>query len=331
MQKYSIDNYNYNLPRELIRQEPPESREDSRLMHIEGDYISDRKFPDILNILSKGDLLILNRTRVRKALIYGKKITGGVLKITVLERNEEGFVCLIAGKVRNNDIITVGNREVKVKIREDGKRIITGNIDWDYLEGIGHLPLPPYIKRRQDFSYYQNEIGNEIGSIAAPTASLHFSNDLLNKIRAKGVKVSFALLTVGYGTFKSIEDEDIRGHVVDEEDIQVSEDLVNDIENAKGKIIGVGTTVVRSLETASFSGILRPYSGLTRIYIYPGYKFNAGLTHLITNFHIPKSSLLALVYAFGGEERIKMAYRKAIENKYYFFSLGDAMILDKEN
>ncbi|MGC8546226.1 MAG: S-adenosylmethionine:tRNA ribosyltransferase-isomerase, partial [Thermoplasmata archaeon] len=202
MQKYSIGNYDYCLPKELIRQEPPSSREDSRLMHIEGNNISDRNFPDILSILAKGDLLILNRTRVRKALIYGKKITGGILKITVLERKDEGFVSLIAGKVRDNDIITVGDRKVRVNVREDGKRILTGDIDWDYLENVGHLPLPPYIKRRQDFSYYQNEIGNEIGSIAAPTASLHFSNDLLNKIKAKGVRVSFALLTVGYGTFK---------------------------------------------------------------------------------------------------------------------------------
>ncbi len=331
MQKYSIGNYDYCLPKELIRQEPPSSREDSRLMHIEGNNISDRNFPDILSILAKGDLLILNRTRVRKALIYGKKMTGGILKITVLERNDEGFVSLIAGKVRDNDIITVGDRKVRVNVREDGKRILTGDIDWDYLENVGHLPLPPYIKNRRDFSYYQNEIGDEIGSIAAPTASLHFSNDLLNKIKAKGVRVSFALLTVGYGTFKSIEDGDIRRHVVDEEDIHVSEDLVNDIENAKGKIVGVGTTVVRSLETASYSGVLRPYNGMTRIYIYPGFKFNSGLTHLITNFHIPKSSLLALVYAFGGEERIKRAYTRAIENKYYFFSLGDAMMMDKEN
>lgn len=331
MQRYSIDNYNYNLPKELIRQEPPASREDARLMHIEGSEINHRKFPEIINMLSKGDLLILNRTRVRKALVYGRKSTGGILKITVLGRSEEGFVSLIAGKVRDNDIISLGDREVKVNIREDGKKVLSGNIDWDYLESVGHLPLPPYIKNRQDFSYYQNEIGDETGSIAAPTASLHFSNDLLNKIREKGVKVSFALLTVGYGTFKSIEDEDIRKHIVDEEDIQVTEDLVADIEDARGKIVGVGTTVVRSLETASYSGVLRPYSGLTRIYIYPGYKFNSGLTHLITNFHIPKSSLLALVYAFGGEERIKKAYGEAIDNKYYFFSLGDAMMMDEIN
>ncbi len=329
MQEYSIDNYSYNLPRELIRQEPPSSREDARLMQIDGNELYHRKFPEILNILSKGDLLILNRTRVRKALVYGRKHTGGILKITVLERDEEGFVSLIAGKVRDNDVIIVGEREAKVRIRDDGKKILSGNIDWDYLESIGHLPLPPYIKNRQDFSYYQNEIGDETGSIAAPTASLHFSNNLLNKIRERGVKVSFALLTVGYGTFKSIEDEDIRKHIVDEEDIQVTENLVSDIEDAKGRIVGVGTTVVRSLETASYSGVLRPYSGLTRIYIYPGYKFNSGLTHLITNFHIPRSSLLALVYAFGGEERIKKAYGEAIGNRYYFFSLGDAMMIDR--
>ncbi len=329
MEKYLIDNYNYFLPKDLIRQEPPHTRESSRLMILNKDTIKHTHFNDLINNISKGDLLILNRTRVRKALVYGKKITGGTLKITVLERRGDSFLTLIAGKVRDNEIISIGNREVKVKLTEDGKRLISGNIDWDYLESIGHLPLPPYIKNRQDFPYYQNEIGDITGSIAAPTASLHFSNSLLTKLKEKGVRISFALLNVGYGTFKSIEDRDIRMHVVDEEDIIVSESLVSEIENSKGNIIAVGTTVVRSLETASYSGVLKPYSGLTRIYIFPGFKFNSGITHLITNFHIPKSSLLALVYAFGGEERIKNAYDEAIKNNYYFFSLGDAMMIDK--
>lgn len=329
MYRYSIGNYYFDLPKELIRQEPPSVREDSRLMMLNKDKIEHRKFNDVFSFLSPGDLLILNRTRVRKALVYGRKNTGGILKITVLERTPEGFIAFISGKVRDNDVISIGSRNVRVRNMGGGKRLLVGDINWDYLENIGHLPLPPYIKNRQDFEYYQNEIGDVTGSIAAPTASLHFSKVMLEKIREKGVKVSFALLTVGYGTFKSIECNDIREHVVDEEDIAVSEALVSDIENAKGNIIGVGTTVVRSLETASYPGVLRPYYGLTRLYIYPGFKFNSGLTHLITNFHIPKSSLLSLVYAFGGEERIKNAYDTAIKNKYYFFSLGDAMLMDK--
>ncbi len=327
--RYSIENYRFDLPKQLIRQVPPPSRTDGRLMQVLGQNIRDGRISDMVNLLEKDDIIIFNRTRVRKARVFGRKHTGGKLDITIIGKDDEGFVCFIRGRVKDGDSIIIGDRELKVSSRPDGKRILLGNIDWDYIENIGKLPLPPYIKSTENFEYYQNELGDTTGSIAAPTASLHFSKDLVQTLVNKGVKVRFILLTVGYGTFKSITASDIRYHTVDEEDIKVSEELVEDIDSAKGKVVAVGTTVMRALETASYSGRLRPYSGETRIFIYPGFKFNSGVTHLFTNFHIPESSLLSLVYAFGCEDRLKAAYAKAIEKNYYFYSLGDAMFMDR--
>lgn len=327
--RYSIENYMFDLPKELIRQVPPASRTDGRLMCVLGQNITDGRISDMVSLLEKDDIIIFNRTRVRKARVFGKKSTGGNLDITVIGKDDEGFVCFIRGRVKDGDSIVIGDRKVKVISRPDGKRVLIGNIDWDYIEKFGKLPLPPYIKRKDDFEYYQNELGDTIGSIAAPTASLHFSKEMVQSLEKKGVKIRFILLTVGYGTFKSITANDIRYHVVDEEDIQVSGELVEDIQNANGKVVAVGTTVMRALETASYSGKLRPYSGETRIFIYPGFKFNSGVTHLFTNFHIPESSLLSLVYAFGCEDRLKKAYSMAIEKNYFFYSLGDAMFMDR--
>ena len=328
MNDYSLANYDFDLPKELIRQVPPENRTDSRLMILEGKGIQHSNFGKIAEIIKKDDVLILNRTRVRKSLVIGRKATGGRLEINFLKRDKDNFLALIKGRVRDGESFEIGDRTVRVWSNPEGFRVVEGNIDWDYIESIGHLPLPPYIKQRKDFDYYQNEIGVKTGSVAAPTASLHFSRDLLDSLGRKGVKIRYVLLEVGYGTYKEIKDDCIRKHIVDEEEIEVTGDLVSDMENARGNVIAVGTTVMRSLETASYPGRLVPYSGFTRIFIYPGWKFNSGVTHLLTNFHIPRSSLLSLVYAFGGEQRIKAAYREAIERKYYFYSLGDAMLMD---
>lgn len=329
MNRYSLSNLDFNLPVELIRQSPPLKRSNCRLMILNSGVISHSSFPKIINLFSKGDTIILNRTKVRKSLVYATKQTGGKVSITFLEKTESGFTAFIRGKVRDGDRIELSGRDVRVSSLGDGKRLISGQIDWDFIEKIGHLPLPPYIKKRADYSYYQNEIGNETNSIAAPTASLHFDRLMLNKLANNGVKVLYVLLGVGYGTFKGITSEDIREHIVDEEEIEVPEDTVSQIENAKGNLVAVGTTVVRSLETASLPGKVRPYRGRTRIFIYPGWKFNSNITHLLTNFHIPRSSLLSLVYAFGSEGRIKQAYEEAIREKYYFYSLGDAMLIDR--
>jgi len=328
---YSLANYDFELPKELIRQVPPENRTDSRLMILEGKGIQHSNFGKIAEIIKKDDVLILNRTRVRKSLVIGRKATGGRLEINFLKRDKDNFLALIKGRVRDGESFEIGDRTVRVWSNPEGFRVVEGNIDWDYIESIGHLPLPPYIKQRKDFDYYQNEIGVKTGSVAAPTASLHFSRDLLDSLGRKGVRIRYVLLEVGYGTYKEIKDDCIRKHIVDEEEIEVTGDLVSDMENARGNVIVVGTTVMRSLETASYPGRLVPYSGLTRIFIYPGWKFNSGVTHLLTNFHIPRSSLLSLVYAFGGEQRIKAAYREAIERKYYFYSLGDAMLMDRSS
>ncbi|MEM0126998.1 MAG: tRNA preQ1(34) S-adenosylmethionine ribosyltransferase-isomerase QueA, partial [Thermoplasmatales archaeon] len=323
------DNYDFDLPRELIRQEPPAERSDCRLMILEKDSVKHTDFKAIVDWLEPGDIIILNRTRVRKSLVYGNKITGGKIEITFLNKTDEGFLCLIKGRVRDGSRVQLGGREFTVSSGSNGLRLIRGNIDWDFIEGIGHLPLPPYVKKKSDFQYYQNEIGDISGSVAAPTASLHFSREMLANLEKKGVAVRYVLLNVGYGTFKEIRDESIRSHIVDEEEIEVDDSLVSSLEAAKGKIVAVGTTVVRSLETAAYPGRMVPYRGLTRIFIYPGWKFNSPITHLLTNFHIPRSSLLALVYAFGGEARLKRAYQEAIERKYFFYSFGDAMLMDK--
>ncbi|MGC8563056.1 MAG: tRNA preQ1(34) S-adenosylmethionine ribosyltransferase-isomerase QueA [Thermoplasmata archaeon] len=329
MTDYSLANYDFELPKELIRQVPPDDRTDSRLMILEGEKILHSTFEKITGILKKDDVLILNRTRVRKSLVLGKKTTGGKLEINFLKRDKDNFLALIKGRIRDGESCEIGDRIVRIWSNPEGFRVVEGNIDWDFIENIGQLPLPPYIKQRKDFDYYQNEIGMKTGSVAAPTASLHFSKELLDSLIRNGVKVRYVLLEVGYGTYKEIKDDCIRKHIVDEEEIEVTDDLVSDIENARGNVIAVGTTVMRSLETASYPGRMVPYSGLTRIFIYPGWKFNSGVTHLLTNFHIPRSSLLSLVYAFGGEQRIKAAYREAIERKYYFYSLGDTMLMDR--
>ena len=326
---YSLTNYSFDLPKELIRQVPPEVRTDCRLMILEGERIVHSMFPEISSRLEKDDLIVLNKTRVRKSLVVGSKPTGGKLEINFLRKKDNGFIALIKGRIKDGEMFEVGNKRARVSSDADGFRIIEGEFDWNFIESIGHLPLPPYIKKKEDYVYYQNEIGTQTGSVAAPTASLHFSREMIQSLSNKGVKVKFVLLEVGYGTYKEIKDDCIRKHIVDEEEIEVTEDLVSEAESARGKVVAVGTTVMRALETASYPGKLSPYSGFTRIFIYPGWKFNSPVTHLITNFHIPRSSLLSLVYAFGGEDRMKAAYREAIQQKYYFYSLGDAMIMER--
>lgn len=326
---YSLTNYSFDLPKELIRQVPPEVRTDCRLMILEGERIVHSMFPEISTRLEKDDLIVLNKTRVRKSLVVGRKPTGGKLEINFLRKKDNGFIALIKGRIKDGEMFEVGNKRARVSSDADGFRIIEGEFDWNFIESIGHLPLPPYIKKKEDYVYYQNEIGTQTGSVAAPTASLHFSREMIQSLSNKGVKVKYVLLEVGYGTYKEIKDDCIRKHIVDEEEIEVTDDLVSEAESARGKVVAVGTTVMRALETASYPGKLSPYSGFTRIFIYPGWKFNSPVTHLITNFHIPRSSLLSLVYAFGGEDRIKAAYREAIQQKYYFYSLGDAMIMER--
>ena len=326
---YSLTNYSFDLPKELIRQVPPEVRTDCRLMILEGERIVHSMFPEISTRLEKDDLIVLNKTRVRKSLVVGSKPTGGKLEINFLRKKDNGFIALIKGRIKDGEMFEVGNKRARVSSDADGFRIIEGEFDWNFIESIGHLPLPPYIKKKEDYVYYQNEIGTQTGSVAAPTASLHFSREMIQSLSNKGVKVKYVLLEVGYGTYKEIKDDCIRKHIVDEEEIEVTEDLVSEAESARGKVVAVGTTVMRALETASYPGKLSPYSGFTRIFIYPGWKFNSPVTHLITNFHIPRSSLLSLVYAFGGEDRMKAAYREAIQQKYYFYSLGDAMIMER--
>ncbi len=330
MTDYSLSNYSFELPKDLIRQTPPDDRTESRLMIVRGNELINSRFKEIIDVLEKGDVIVFNKTKVRKSLVEGKKITGGRVQINFLKKDPEGFAALIKGRVRDGENLELGSRIVRVGSNREGFRTISGDIDWNYIERIGHLPLPPYIKQREDYPYYQNEIGSEIGSVAAPTASLHFSREMLDQLRKKGVRVRYVLLEVGYGTYKEIRDDCIRKHIVDEEEIEVQRETIADIEGAEGKVVAVGTTVMRALETASYPGRMSPYKGLTRIFIYPGWKFNSRVTHLVTNFHIPRSSLLSLVYSFGGEERIKIAYREAIEQKYYFYSLGDAMLIDRD-
>ncbi len=331
---YSLKNYDFELPAELIAQEPVEPRDHARLMVLT-DKIEHRFFYNLPEYLERGDVLILNDTRVIKARLHGRKETGGKVEILILEKLGENFYrCLIKGK----------------KIREGTQLIfddITGRVlrknegicDMEFSEDVmelarkkGEIPLPPYIKNPPNDAEkkYQTVFAKKDGAVAAPTAGLHFTEELLRKIESKGVKIGFVTLHVSYGTFKPVKSEDIRNHQMEEEYYIVSEETADMINKREGKLFAVGTTVVRALESSSHEGIIYPSGGSTNLFIYPGYNFRSGIDALITNFHIPKSSLLLLVTAFGGYERVMKSYKIAIEKRYRFYSFGDAMLIFRQ-
>lgn len=333
----------YDLPPGSIAQHPAATRDASRLMVLHRDTrtIDHRRFADILDYLSPGDALVVNTTRVMPARLFGRFAdTGGKaeilltrpLRTDVWETMAKPAKRFRSGRTIDFDAGFTGTVEEE---RDQGLRVLrfwseNGSV-YDAFEKIGHLPLPPYIKEKQkDESRYQTVYAKETGSAAAPTAGLHFTPELLDKVKEKGVRILPVLLHVGLGTFKPVQTEEIGDHRMHEEYYEVSTetaDGINTVRARGGRVIAVGTTSVRTLESAAeTNGNVRPGSGTTGIFITPGYRFRA-VDALITNFHLPKSTLLMLVSAFYSKEAVLEAYAEAIAKEYRFFSFGDAMLI----
>lgn len=334
--------FDYNLPEELIAQTPLKDRSASRLLVVNRKQKSyeDHTFTDILDYLNEGDALIINETKVLPARIYGKKTdTNGSVELLLLkELQENTWECLARPQKRlkpGTKIIFNDKLSAEViKIKEEGiteVKFTCDGIFLEILEELGTMPLPPYIhKKLQDQSRYQTVYAKNEGSAAAPTAGLHFTNELLQKIEEKGIKIVRITLNVGLGTFRPVQADDIKDHKMHTEKYEISEqaaEILNNTREKGGKIIAVGTTSVRTLESN-----LQKYEKFTAetsetdIFIYPGYQFKA-TDGLITNFHLPKSTLLMLVSAFADRELIIKAYHHAVKEKYRFFSFGDAMLI----
>lgn len=333
----------YDLPQELIAQDPLEDRSSSRLMHIslKDGSIEHRHFTDILDYLNKGDCLVINDTKVIPARLYGhKEETGALIEILLLKRRENDiWECLVkpGKKARPGAKITFGNGILKGEILDvvdEGNRLIQfyyEGIFEEILDQLGEMPLPPYITHKlKDKNRYQTVYAKNDGSAAAPTAGLHFTKELLEQVKAKGVKIAHVTLHVGLGTFRPVKVDDVEQHHMHSEFYMVEEDqakLINDTKKAGGRVISVGTTSCRTLESATGEdGILLAGSGWTEIFIYPGYRFKM-IDGLITNFHLPESTLMMLVSALAGKENIMAAYEEAVRQKYRFFSFGDAMMI----
>ena len=333
----------YDLPKELIAQDPLEDRSASRLMHLNketGEY-EHGHFRDILKYLKPGDCLVINDTKVIPARLYGSKVgTDAAIEILLLKRRENdiwetlvkpGKKCKVGTVISFGDGILTG--EV-VDIVDEGNRLIQFHYDGifeEILAQLGEMPLPPYIKAvLQDQERFQTVFSRELGSAAAPTAGLHFTKELLQQIADMGVKIGYVTLHVGLGTFRPVKEDEIEDHPMHSEFCIIPEEtarIVNETKASGGRVICVGTTSCRTVESfAEPEGTLRAQSGWTDILIYPGYKFKC-LDALVTNFHLPESTLIMLVSALAGREHILNAYKIAVENRYRFFSFGDAMFI----
>ncbi|HHV46043.1 MAG TPA: tRNA preQ1(34) S-adenosylmethionine ribosyltransferase-isomerase QueA [Tissierellia bacterium] len=333
----------YDLPEELIAQHPIKNREESRLLILDKDtgQVEHRKFKDIIDYLYEGDCLVLNDTRVIPARLFGNR-EGKDEKIEfLLLKNIEGnrWETLVkpGKKVKPGGRIIFGDGLLiadVLSIEEDGTRVVEFRYDGifeEVLDRLGEMPLPPYIKEKlEDKERYQTVYARHDGSAAAPTAGLHFTKELLRRIEDKGVSIAYLTLHVGLGTFRPVKVDNIEEHHMHSEYYELGEEAafkINSTREKGGRIVAVGTTSVRTLETvATLEGSIVPKKGWTDIFIYPGYEFKA-VDCLITNFHLPESTLLMLVSALAGKDKILNAYRIAIENKYRFFSFGDAMFI----
>ncbi len=338
-----VKDFDFYLPEELIAQHPLEKRDESRLMVVDREScnIEHKVFKDIIEYLKEGDCLVLNNTRVLPARLIGEKeTTGSRMEFLLLKRistNTWETLVKPGKRAKVGARFTFGNGELKAEVKdigEEGSRIIefeyTGIFE-EVLDRLGQMPLPPYITEQlEDKERYQTVYSKEVGSAAAPTAGLHFTEELLDVINKKGIQIAFVTLHVGLGTFRPVKVDSIEEHHMHSEYYTMSKETAETINRVKengGRIIAVGTTSCRTLETiANDIGSVREQSGWTDIFMYPGYKFKI-VDRLITNFHLPQSTLLMLVSAFSSREIIMKAYDEAVKEKYRFFSFGDAMIL----
>ncbi len=334
--------FHFELPTELIAQYPPDQRGESRLLDLSAATLVDRHFDELTTLLQPHDLLVFNDTRVIPARLFGCKESGGKVELLVerITGQHEVLAHLRASKApkagthlqleQQLQAEVVGRQGTLFQVRFDSQR---SAIEW--LEQIGRMPLPPYIEREaaaEDGERYQTVYARHKGAVAAPTAGLHFTESLLQKLQRREVEQGFVTLHVGAGTFQPMRVEKIEEHVMHSEWCEVSSELCRQVEQTRergGRVVAVGTTAVRSLETASSSGRLEPFCGETDIFITPGYAFRT-VDALLTNFHLPESTLMMLVTAFAGYDRVMAAYQHAIEQRYRFFSYGDAMFLSRE-
>ena len=333
-----LSDFDYELPEHLIAQHPPANRAGGRLLVV-GDELSDRKVTDLPDELRAGDLLIFNNTRVFPARLFGRKHSGGRVEMLVERILDGGEVLAFLRASKSPRAGTLidfdGGETAEVVGREDDLFRLRFRPECDVLDvlnGNGHVPLPPYIRRddsQDDRERYQTVYASQPGAVAAPTAGLHFDEHLLNALRGRGVEFGYVTLHVGAGTFRPVRTDNLDEHRMHAEHARVDAQLCRQVAEVRargGRVIAVGTTVVRSLEAASQSGELQPFSGETRLFIRPGYVFH-GIDGLMTNFHLPQSTLLMLVSAFAGSARIRQAYAHAVASEYRFFSYGDAMLL----
>lgn len=339
--QYKKSDFYYDLPEELIAQTPAEPRDSSRLLVYdrEKDKVEHKIFKDICDYLHSGDVLVVNNTKVLPARLYAQTTNGGAVEVLLLKHLEKdkwevlvkpGKKCTVGKKLKISDELSL----TVEGITESGERIVKfeySGIFEEILERLGSMPLPPYIKAKlKDKNRYQTVYAKVEGSSAAPTAGLHFTPELLEKLKAKGVQIAEVLLHVGLGTFRPVKEDIITDHKMHSEYYEVSENAANIINAAKREgrcVIAVGTTSVRTLESvADEKGFLKPCSGETCIFIYPSYKFKC-VDALITNFHLPESTLIMLVAAMTGREKILEIYKTAVEQKYRFFSFGDACLI----
>ena len=335
--------FNYFLPEELIAQTPLKKRDSSRLLHLNKvtGEVEHKHFFDLPDHLREGDCLVLNDSRVLPARLIGKRETGGVVEVVLLRDKGNGvWECLTrpGKKTKPGTKLIFGEGEltaIVVDSVEGGNKLLQFEYEGIFLEVLEHLgkmPLPPYIKiELQDQERYQTVYSREVGSAAAPTAGLHFTDELLNIIEKKGVKICYVTLHVGLGTFRPVKCENIESHEMHSEFCVIPEEtarLVTETKKSGGRVVAVGTTSCRTLESfAKEDGALEEASGFTDIFIYPGYRFKC-IDALVTNFHLPESTLVMLVSALAGREHVLAAYSEAVEEKYRFFSFGDAMFIE---
>ncbi len=331
-----VEEFDYELPEELIAKYPIVPRHNARLMVLErrSQSIKHDTFWNLPDYLEEGDLLVFNDTKVIPARLYGRKPTGGKVEVVLTDYvKPDLWKALVGGKKIRKGLKVEVAPDFEVEILEhieEGKFLVRliGDDPLKLIDRYGHIPIPPYLKREEeeiDRRYYQTVFAREEGAVAAPTASLHFSEELLQKLEDKGIKRAFVTLHVSYGTFKPVKADKVEEHYVEPEYVKVPEETVELIMKTKERgrrVVAVGTTVVRALETNPF----KSYEGWTDLYIYPGFEFRV-VDVLITNFHLPRSSLLFLVCAFGGRDFVLRAYREAVLKKYRFYSYGDGMLI----
>lgn len=318
-----VEKLDYSLPKHRIAQVPAHPRDSCKLLVLHGTHIEHRRFHDIVEYLERGDVLVLNDSRVMKLKLVGKKQTGGKLEFLIIGGGNGRYECLIKGKFNLGTKFDIEGYPGVVTEKRDGKFVVELSLSLEDMEQIGYMPTPPYIKGPVTHDeWYQTVFAHESGSIAAPTAGLHFTENLLQDICDKGISVVFVLLHVGLATFMPPEKM-----ANEQEYFRVGEKESDIINNAKGKIFAVGTSTIKALESSSKNGMVHSSEGWSTIFISPGYKIQSPLDGMITNFHMPNSGPLMLTAAFTGSDRLMSAYRVALSRDYRFLSFGDAMLV----